>query len=89
MPTPDPIPPLKDQLARAVVEALEGWPQGYAAAIVETDQPRVSDLRNGRLARFSLEQLIRFGSRVGVEVSLSIVWTTRKRSLRLRPTRRL
>lgn len=79
---PDPISLLKDQVASAVVEALDGWPQAEAAAILDTDQPRMSDLRNGRLTRFSLEQLIRFASRVGAGVSITLTWTTRRRLLR-------
>ena len=87
VPVPDPIPPLKEQLARAVAEALDGWPQAEAAEIIGTDQPRLSDLRKGRLARFSLEQLIRFGSRAGADVSLSLTWTARRRFLRVRVPR--
>jgi predicted XRE-type DNA-binding protein len=84
---PDPLPALKEQLARAVVEALDGWPQAEAAEIIGTDQPRMSDLRKGRLARFSLEQLIRFASRVGADVSISLTWTERRRFLRVRAPR--
>jgi predicted XRE-type DNA-binding protein len=76
---PDPIPPLKDELARAVVDRLEGWSQAYAADFLDTDQPRMSDLRNGRLARFSLEQLIRFASRLGADVHITVTWTARRR----------
>jgi predicted XRE-type DNA-binding protein len=68
MRAPDPIPPLKDEIARVVVERLHGWSHGNAAALLHTDQPRMSDLRNGRLGRFSLEQLIRFASRLGADV---------------------
>ena len=82
--TPDPIPALKSALARAVVDALDGWSQEYAAAFLWTDQPRMSDLRSGRLGRFSLEQLIRFASRIGGDVSVTVTWTARKRFLRAR-----
>jgi predicted XRE-type DNA-binding protein len=81
---PDPIPPLKSALAGAVVDALDGWSQEYAAAFLWTDQPRMSDLRNGRLSRFSLEQLIRFASRIGGDVSVTVTWTPRKRFIRAR-----
>ena len=87
--TPDPIPPLKGEVARAVVGALDGWSQGCAAEILWIDQPRVSDLRNDRLKRFSLEQLIRFASRIGGDVSVTVTWTDRKRILRLAPVRRV
>jgi predicted XRE-type DNA-binding protein len=83
VPTPDPVPPLKQVLARAIVEALDGWLQEWAAELLRTDQPRMSDLRAGRLERFSLQQLVRFVARIGGEVTITIRWTS-KRYLRLR-----
>lgn len=85
MSAPDPILSLKSELARAVVAALDGWSQSQAAALLDTDQPRVSDLRRDRLARFSLEQLIRFAARMGADVNLGITWTERRRLLRAPP----
>jgi len=84
VPTPDPIHALKTEVARAVADALAHWSQENAAALLQTDQPRLSDLRKGRLGRFSLEQLMRFATRIGGDVSVSIVWTTRRRVLRKR-----
>jgi predicted XRE-type DNA-binding protein len=80
--TPDPIPALKGQIAQVIVSALEGWSQEWAAELLRTDQPRISDLRNGRLERFSLEQLIRFAARIGGDVHLGVTWTKRKRLFR-------
>lgn len=74
----DPIPELKRQLAQRVVERLSGWSQVYAASFLGTDQPRMSDLRRGRLERFSLEQLIRFVSRVEGTVRIDVEWSTRR-----------
>lgn len=76
MQPPDPIPRLKDEVARAVVDRLDGWAQIWAADFLHTDQPRMSNLRNGRLGRFSLQQLIRFASRMGADVQITITWTT-------------
>ena len=76
---PDPIPPLKDELTRAVVDRLKGWSQANAADLLDIDQPRMSDLRNGRLARFSLEQLIRFAARLGADIHITVTWTARRR----------
>jgi len=39
---PDPIPGLKVQVARAIVEKMDGWSQEMAAEILRTDQPRMS-----------------------------------------------
>lgn len=74
MPTPDPIPALKQQVAAAIVERLEGWTQPMAAELLRTDQPRVSDLRNRKLQRLSLEQLIRYATRIRAAVVIDIAW---------------
>jgi predicted XRE-type DNA-binding protein len=75
----DPIPALKDQIAHLLVDRLAGWTQANAAALLDTDQPRVSDLRNDRLERFSLEQLVRFASRLGGEIHPTVTWDPRRR----------
>lgn len=75
----DPIPALKAELARIIVERLAGWAQAYAACFLKTDQPRVSDLRKGKLDRFSLEQLIRFVSRIEGTVTFNVTWSDRRR----------
>src|SRR5437868_11822648 len=69
---PDPIPNLKAQLRQAVVDALDGWSQVNAAWWIGSDQGRVSDLRRNKLERFSVEQLIRFLSRVDRRVELVV-----------------
>jgi hypothetical protein len=43
---------------------MDRWSQEKAAALLGTNQPRVSNLRAGKLERFSLEQLIRMATRV-------------------------
>ena len=73
-PPPDPIPTLKQQVASAIVADLAGWTQPMAAELLRTDQPRVSDLRSGKLDRFSLDRLIRFAARRGATVSIEIAW---------------
>ena len=73
----DPIPALKQQLAELVVARARGWSQAHAACFLGTDQRRVSDLRHGRLDRFSLEQLIRFVTRVDGDVAIRVEWPAR------------
>lgn len=53
----------------------------YAAELLRTDQPRVSDLRNRRLHRFSLEKLIRFAARLRADVTVDVRWDPYKRYL--------
>ena len=72
MPRNDPIPELKRQAAAAIVALLDGWSWQNAAALIGTDQPRVSDLRRGKLDRFSLETLIRFLARLHQRIELRI-----------------
>ena len=81
----DPVPPLKQQLAQLLVERVAGWSQIYAADLLGTDQPRVSDLRRGRLDRISLEQLIRLLGRVGGSIELKVSWSSRHSSLYAQP----
>ena len=73
----DAVPALKQQLAQLLVERVAGWSQIYAAALLGTDQPRLSDLRRGRLDRISLEQLIRLVGRVGGSIELQVSWSSR------------
>ena len=71
MPYVDPIPELKRQAAAALVPLLAGNADDVAA-LIGTDQPRVSDIRRGKLERFSLETLIRYLVRRGCRVELQI-----------------
>ena len=81
----DPVPALKRHLARQLVGRLDGWSQTDAAGLLGTDQPRISDLRRGRLDRFSLEQLVRFLGRVGRSIELHASWSSRDSFLYARP----
>ena len=66
----DPIPELKRQLGAELARMLEGYEGWGIAPRIGTDQPRVSDLRKGKLDRFSLEALMRFTCRLGYRVEL-------------------
>ena len=81
----DPIPTIKRHLAHQLIERVEGWSQTYAAALIGTDQPRLSDLRRGRLDRISLEQLIRLLGRVGGSIELHVSWSARHSYLYTQP----
>jgi predicted XRE-type DNA-binding protein len=73
MPYVDPIPELKAQAARELVKLLEGWNSQFVAAEIGTDAPRISDIRRGKLQRFSLETLIRYITRLKMRVELRVV----------------
>jgi predicted XRE-type DNA-binding protein len=68
----DPIPALKRQLGAELARALDGWRAADICDRIGTDPPRISDLRRGRLARFSLETLIRYMTRLRRRVDLIV-----------------
>ena len=78
-PRADTVGACKRQITAALVHALDGWTQANAAVLLCLDQPRVSNLRNGRLERFSLDQLARLLERVDAEVELTITAHPRRR----------
>lgn len=78
----DPIPQLKEQLARELVARVDGWTLEYAASFLGTDAPRMSNLRRGRLERFSLEHLIRLVTQDHGTVALEVTWSSRWQKLR-------
>lgn len=69
----DPVPELKRQLAAELVRAIDGWTPGQLIYRIRIDQPRVSDLRRGRLERISLARLIRWLHGMNRVVELRIV----------------
>jgi len=77
----DPVPELKRELAAELVRVIEGWNRANVAVLMHTDPARVSDLRQGRLDRFSVESLVRFLARMRHHVQVTIV---SERELRLR-----
>jgi predicted XRE-type DNA-binding protein len=81
----DPVPALKRELARAILDRLRGSGQVNVAYRLGVDQPRASNLCRGRLKRFSLQQLIRFAARVDGEVTITVTWTSRR--IRIIPRR--
>jgi predicted XRE-type DNA-binding protein len=48
------------------------WSQPEVAKMLGISQPRVSDLMRGKLSKFSLEMLMGFLERMGVEVRIEV-----------------
>lgn len=63
---------VKADMAIAITRRIEerGLTQADAARLLRTTQPRISDLRRGRLDRFSIDTLLRLLTRVGIDVEL-------------------
>jgi predicted XRE-type DNA-binding protein len=68
----DSIPALKQQLGRDLARLLAGWNADDIAVLIGTDRPRISELRRAKLDRFSLETLIRYLTRLGHRVDVSV-----------------
>ncbi len=68
----DPIPELKRHAAAHLAEFLRRGNGDDLGALLSTDRFRIADLRRGRLARFSLETLLRLLARAGFCVELRI-----------------
>ena len=81
MPQRDPVEPLKQQLAGELVLALKSWRPTEIYFRLRLDQPRVWELRHGKLARFSLQRLVRLLDDMKYDVSVSV---TKRTLVRLR-----
>jgi hypothetical protein len=68
----DPIPALKREAGAHLAEVLRYGNGDDLGALLGTDRFRIADLRRGRLARFSLEALLRFLARAGLRVELRV-----------------
>ena len=69
----DPIAEIKQLLAAELVRAIDGWTPGQLIYRMKIDQPRISDLRRGRLERISTERLIRWLTCMGRQVQVRVV----------------
>src|SRR5262249_22567516 len=71
----------KGKLASHIRQAIKRrhLTQVAAAALVGVDQPKVSALRNGRLANFSSERLMRFLTALGQDVEIVVKAKPRNR----------
>ncbi len=49
-----------------------GWTQAQAATFLGETQPRISNLMNGDIDRFSIDKLVLLLARVGLQVKLEV-----------------
>lgn len=56
------------------------WTQSVAARAMGVTQPRVSDLKHGKLDRFSLDMLVQMLCRAGVDVKIVLARRSGRRS---------
>ena len=71
----------KAQLMGRIAEIIKGrrLTQDQAAEVLETTQPIVSNLMNGKLHGFSLERLVRFLNALGRDVDIVVKRRPRSR----------
>ena len=50
-----------------------GWTQEQAAAFFGETQPRISNLMNGEISRFSVDKLLNMIDRTGMQVRVEVV----------------
>ncbi|HUQ19672.1 MAG TPA: hypothetical protein VM099_08665 [Gemmatimonadaceae bacterium] len=71
----DPIPALKQRLAKLILQEIGDEHAGTVGTIPGLDQTRASKLTQGRLERFSVQWLIRLLARINRRVkSVLLLW---------------
>ena len=50
-----------------------GWTQKEAAEFLGGTQPRISNLMNGEISRFSIDKLINLFGKIGLEVKIEVI----------------
>jgi len=63
---------LKLILAKSIVAYIvkKRWNQKYAAAQLDIDQPKISQMKNNKIAGFSIERLFRFLVKLDWEIDI-------------------
>ena len=72
----DPVARLKREIGEELARAVARHDTWDVAVFIRADPPRVSDLRHGKLQRFSLETLVRYLDRLGYRVEMR--WERRR-----------
>jgi predicted XRE-type DNA-binding protein len=68
---------LKADLHTRIVKAASRYSQGELEKILQTSQPRVSDLLRGKMSKFSLDMLVFYAEQLGLETSIKTHARTR------------
>ena len=68
---------LKADLHSKIVKVASRHSQRELQNILQTSQPRISDLLRGKMSKFSLEMLVFYAERVGLETSIKTHARTR------------
>ena len=74
---------MKSRMMHAIVDTLKkkGWTQATAAVHLKVSQPRISDLMNGRLSKFSIDMLMGMLTELGYSFEFNYTPTNNKITL--------
>jgi len=72
---------LKADLHTKIVKAASRYSQRELETILQTSQPRISDLLRGKMSKFSLDMLVFYAERLGLETSIKTHVQTRGASV--------
>jgi predicted XRE-type DNA-binding protein len=61
---------LKTDLHTQIVKAASRHSQHELERILQTSQPRISDLMRGKMSKFSLEMLVCYAEQLGLDTSI-------------------
>jgi predicted XRE-type DNA-binding protein len=68
---------LKADLHTKIVKVASRYSQRELQNILQASQPRISDLLRGKMSKFSLEMLVFYAERLGLETSIKTHARTR------------
>lgn len=68
---------LKADLHTKIVKVASRYSQSELKNILQASQPRISDLVRGKMSKFSLEMLVFYAERLGLETSIKTHARTR------------
>ncbi|MNO92832.1 hypothetical protein D3C76_844170 [compost metagenome] len=65
---------LRSKLIRAITRTVKAWdlPQKEAARQLHVTQPRLSDLLNGKIEKFSLDALVNMLASANLEIDITV-----------------
>jgi len=69
----------KAELYQAILKYAQKYSQKELQAILGEPQPRVSELLNGKIASKSVDKLLYYAGRLGIEAKAKFVQTRRKK----------
>ncbi len=66
---------MRAEILSAILRVIERHhlTQAKLAVLLDDHQPNMSDLMNGKISKFSIEKLVRYADRLGIETRVEMV----------------